>query len=1127
MPRAAACLLGLIVLAGVLACGSAPSEPRPAAQTALLPEPGLARERPAPPPFQLTSTDGVGLKIAAVRATTVIEDPLAFTELHLTFENPEARTLEGRFTFTIPPGASLSRFGMKINGRMMEGEVVEKQRARITYEEFLHQRKDPALLEQGAGNELAVRVFPILAHEKKEIVVSYSEVTSRRRPYRLHLQGLSKIGRLEAEVFTSEQQVAVHHADDEVPAGDLVVPPSKWSTDASAGLRAGTHSVVRVRVPDGASDRDPLADTIILVDTSASRALDLSQEIATLKSVVGAMKPDARLVVGCFDQTVAPVYEGPASAFAEGHLDFIRKRGALGASNFTAAMAWARDAAQKARSPRLVLLTDGVVTSGPRDASDLRSFTKGLADAGFVRADAVVFGGIRETASLDAIVKGTLPRAGVIAAAEDGADEVNRRLTSATLAPLAIRADGAQWIHPTMVEGAQPGDEVVVHVEGKTTLAGLRVGPYEISPMMREAGGPLVDRSIALAKIASIEASDAIEPDDKRTQIIALSTKHRVVSEHTAMLVLETEADYDRFAIDRNANVDILAVQDGRVAVKAVPRGMLRWAMPTAPPGSTSPWGREDSLGTDALSARGNMWGDDIGDSFGVGGLGLAGIGEGGGGRSDGVGLGNVGTIGRGAGTGTGQGFGSGSGRLGGAHRTRPPSVRMGATQVSGRLPPEVVQRIVRQNFGRFRGCYEAELGRSANASGRVTTRFKIATDGSVKDVTDGGSEIPSRTFRDCIQKAFAALSFPVPEGGPVTVVYPLVFAPEGTAIATQDDTLRMPRRTVPRREDMHRNNAEPLPTANPDPYTGEFAAVMARVRDRDARGALAKAIAWRAEAPGEVLAYVALGEAAELAGDKVLASRAYGSILELWSYRVDMLRLAGERLDRVGDPDSLELATETYRAAVLDRPDHPSSHRLHAMALLKLGRPAEAFEVLEGALKRSYATGRFAGVETILRDDLALAAAAWAAKAPEKRSIIETRLGTHDRTLDGTPSLRFVLVWETDASDVDLHVADRDGNHAYYGQPTLPSGGKLEADVTNGYGPEAFTIDEKAKGYPYTLRVRYYARGPMGFGMGKVQIVEHDGKGRLRFDERPFVLMKDQAVVDLGVVPPLAASKG
>lgn len=44
------------------------------------------------------------------------------------------------------------------------------------------------------------------------------------------------------------------------------------------------------------------------------------------------------------------------------------------------------------------------------------------------------------------------------------------------------------------------------------------------------------------------------------------------------------------------------------------------------------------------------------------------------------------GTIGHGSGTGTGQGFGSGYGRLGGSHRAKPPSVRMGATMVSGEV---------------------------------------------------------------------------------------------------------------------------------------------------------------------------------------------------------------------------------------------------------------------------------------------------------------------------------------------------------------------------------------------------------------------------------------------------------
>ena len=58
------------------------------------------------------------------------------------------------------------------------------------------------------------------------------------------------------------------------------------------------------------------------------------------------------------------------------------------------------------------------------------------------------------------------------------------------------------------------------------------------------------------------------------------------------------------------------------------------------------------------------------------------------------------------------------------------------------------------------------------------------------------------------------------------------------------------------------------------------------------------------------------------------------------------------------------------------------------------------------------------------------------------------------------------------------------------------------------------------ARAYPYKLQAHYYSRGPMGYGMGKLQIVEHDGNGGLRFEERPFIVMRDGAFVDLGKVP-------
>jgi hypothetical protein len=38
-----------------------------------------------------------------------------------------------------------------------------------------------------------------------------------------------------------------------------------------------------------------------------------------------------------------------------------------------------------------------------------------------------------------------------------------------------------------------------------------------------------------------------------------------------------------------------------------------------------------------------------------------------------------------------------------------------------------------------------------------------------------------------------------------------------------------------------------------------------------------------------------------------------------------------------------------------------------------------------------------------------------------------------------------------------------------------------------------------------------------MGYGMGTVQIVAHDGNGRFKIEPRPFVVMVDQAMVQVG----------
>ena len=81
---------------------------------------------------------------------------------------------------------------MENDGKFMEAEVVEKVLARRAYDDFLHRRQDPALLEKAAGNQFTAKVFPIPAKADKPSVISYSQELPGAR-YLLPLRGPPKI----------------------------------------------------------------------------------------------------------------------------------------------------------------------------------------------------------------------------------------------------------------------------------------------------------------------------------------------------------------------------------------------------------------------------------------------------------------------------------------------------------------------------------------------------------------------------------------------------------------------------------------------------------------------------------------------------------------------------------------------------------------------------------------------------------------------------------------------------------------------------------------------------------------------------------------------------------------------
>jgi hypothetical protein len=193
-------------------------------------------------------------------------------------------------------------------------------------------------------------------------------------------------------------------------------------------------------------------------------------------------------------------------------------------------------------------------------------------------------------------------------------------------------------------------------------------------------------------------------------------------------------------------------------------------------PGSV--WDVEGALDPRDRTAFGNLFGLDIGEAAGSGGLGLTGTGESGGGRGIGIGIGGIGTCQSEACGGSLGGMGRSSHLSAKGHGTAAPRLRsIGETSVSGHIPPEVVQRIVRQNFGRFRSCYESGLRKNPNLTGRITTRFVIDRNGAVSLARNGGSDLPDSGVVACVVAAFYGLSFPSPENGVVSVSYPIVFS--------------------------------------------------------------------------------------------------------------------------------------------------------------------------------------------------------------------------------------------------------------------------------------------------------------------------------------------------------------
>jgi len=96
----------------------------------------------------------------------------------------------------------------------------------------------------------------------------------------------------------------------------------------------------------------------------------------------------------------------------------------------------------------------------------------------------------------------------------------------------------------------------------------------------------------------------------------------------------------------------------------------------------------------------------------------------------------------------------------------------------TGALDGKAISKVVNRRKRAVKGCYEKELKRTPDLSGKVSVQFEILESGRVGEVRVLEDTIDNEAVSKCIVRQIKRWRFPKPDGGSVRTTFPFVFTP-------------------------------------------------------------------------------------------------------------------------------------------------------------------------------------------------------------------------------------------------------------------------------------------------------------------------------------------------------------
>jgi len=100
------------------------------------------------------------------------------------------------------------------------------------------------------------------------------------------------------------------------------------------------------------------------------------------------------------------------------------------------------------------------------------------------------------------------------------------------------------------------------------------------------------------------------------------------------------------------------------------------------------------------------------------------------------------------------------------------------AAEVDGQIDSASMNKILRGSGAAIKRCYDKALLVNPTLKGKVALSIMINTQGRVEAADVVEDTIGDKSVSSCIQGVISRLRFPKPDGGPVSFVFPVTFAP-------------------------------------------------------------------------------------------------------------------------------------------------------------------------------------------------------------------------------------------------------------------------------------------------------------------------------------------------------------